>query len=276
MSSTLSLILGLALLVLTAADFVLTTIGAVAQPVISHRFARLVFRGLRGLYHALPRGTPRRLVAAQCGVLVMTSIGIFWVALFSLSWSLVYLAGGPSIRLDQGAAAPGFWDVWAHVGHLLSTLGGAVTRPVGTGWNVVGVLVGITGMVVLTLSVSFVSATTQTVVDARALARLTALDLEVTPAQIARLIQRLKASPFAPYYCEPRSELDVPAFLCVLAEAEGADGARMRRLTEDLPGFDAPDRSAGAEAYLEALSRWCSGYMLEPPPPNQRPARAAV
>lgn len=262
------LVLGVSVLAMMLADFVLTTIGALARPVVSAQVARLTFRGIRGFYSRLPRGRTRHLLKALSGVLVMASIAGFWIVGFSIGWTFIYLSGDPSLTLEAAPAgmAPGFWDHWAHVGHLLSTLGGAITAPNGTGWNFVGVFVGVNGMVVLTLGMSFILSTSQTVVSARAQARMTALDLEIGYSELISLVEKLKASPFAAYYCEPSTSPDVPDYLYTLCTKDGADHPKLRGILQNLPNFDTSDENEYRESFLRRVSTWCADYMLDPPP----------
>lgn len=262
------LVVGVGILGIMLADFVLTTIGALARPVVSTHVARMAFFGIRSFYRRLPKGRTRRLSKALSGVLVMTSIASFWIVGFSIGWTLIYLSGNPSIYLQAAptGTSPGFWDHWAHVGHLLSTLGGATTAPEGTSWNAVGVLVGVNGMVVLTLGMSFILATTQTVVSARAQARMTALDIEIGYSELITMVERLKASPFAAYYSEPSTSPDVPDYLYTLCTQDDADVPKLRGILRNLPKIEtAPDGESHQE-FLRRLSNWCADYMLDPPP----------
>ncbi|TFL19001.1 hypothetical protein [Jannaschia formosa] len=270
MLSLVSLVLGLAMLAILFVDFLLTTIGAVTRPVLAGRLAARIAAGMRWLYRRAEGTRMGGTIQAVAGTVVMTGVGTFWVVGFSFGWTLVYLSGSPSIRL-QGppeGQAPVFWDHWSHVGHLLSTLGGATTAPASTMWSATGVVVGIMGMVVLTLSVSFLLSTTQTVVKGRSMARLVRLGVEVEPADVSDLIESLRSSPFAAYFSHGHDIVGMPDMLYEMARrrlAEG-EGATLRAMLSDLPGFDAPHEEAPDAVFLAALSDWCGGFMLTPPP----------
>ncbi|MFO6465631.1 hypothetical protein ACK8OR_14650 [Jannaschia sp. KMU-145] len=270
MLGILAFVAGTLLLLGLLCDFLLTTIGAIARPILSGLVARRVFGGLRALHGALAPGRAADMVQAVAGTAVMAGVGLFWIVGFSAAWTLIYLSGGPAVTVEDASpdAAAGLVDIWAHVGHLLSTLGGATTAPTDTVWNAVGVLVGITGMVVLTLAVSFILATTQTVVRGRAMTRLVRLDQDVEPAALSDLVEALRASPFAAFYSHPEEVLGVPAALHRLAERgmAGGDGPLIRAMLSDLPEFEAPSTSAPDTAFLSSLSEWCARFMMEPPP----------
>ena len=107
------------------------------------------------------------------GVVVMLAVAAIWILGFWLGWSLVLSSGASTGMTHEGREAEAV-HVVAHVRHLLGTLGGAVTKPAGPGWNVLSALVGLNGMLALTLSASFLLSTRATLQSARALAVLVA------------------------------------------------------------------------------------------------------
>jgi hypothetical protein len=264
--SFLIFIFGVALLVVVTFDFLFTTIGAQERTIISLRVTRSIFRWLRRTAHAESNAWPHRI----SGPLVMSGLAGVWFAGTSLGWTLIFTAVPASVEPSRGQPPPGWWDVFAHVGHLLSTLGAATTVPASTVWYVTGAIVAINGMVILTLAVSFTLSTTQTVAKGRAFAALTQ---SINPADTAtfvvlapwlsELCSSLKSSPFALFYSTWEPTLRLPSALVQFAE-DAARGDRFDeycRFLRMLPDFD-PDEHAPEEEFLAEMRDWCAGYSL--------------
>ncbi|SDE37722.1 hypothetical protein [Limimaricola pyoseonensis] len=256
MTSALHLVSGIAILALVSVDFILATIGAAPRVILSDRIARTVFAILA---HAT-KHRPAKVLARMSGVIVMVVVAAFWIAGTALGWTLVVLSDPSAVVLTQSAEQAGFWDALAHVGHLLSTLGGAITRPSGTFWNAVEVLAGVNGMVVLTLAVSFILATVQSVQAGRAFAALLhslppGADVTGLFDRLADVVASLNSAPFALYYSHGRAERRLPEALVVMARAAAAQGpkteARFYALISDLPQLDLPDENADRFAVLQ-------------------------
>jgi len=139
-----------------------------------------------------------------CGPLVVDSIGAAWIILMCLSWTLI-LSGQAGSVVSQSSGAPaGLLEKAIYAGHLLSTLGGGTCESSGALWGVVATLIGVSSMVVLTLSVSFVYSTTQAVSTGRAILALsdahapgTAQFSQILLPQFATLVAQIKAIPYA-------------------------------------------------------------------------------
>jgi hypothetical protein len=130
----------------------------------------------------------------------------------------------------------------------------------------------VNGMVILTLSVSFVLMTTQTVAQGRA--ALAQCDLYAAGgtgrdsllAALASLASHLNAVPLALYYSAPRPDRRLPERLVRLVEEAVAenDPAFLRQLRiplSDLPFFSpAPDLTD--EAFVHALRQWSRGFIF--------------
>ncbi|KAA9008283.1 hypothetical protein [Histidinibacterium aquaticum] len=254
---------GLALLVLTSVDFALTTLGATARPRLSGAAARTTFALLDLGSRVLPRGPLARLA----GPAVMLSVAGAWIAGFIFGWALLYAGLGRTVTVE-GNATPGFWDIWAHVGHLLSTLGGATTQPNGTLWNAMDVLIGVNGMAALTLTMSFLLSTTQAVNASRALARRVLLDGRPEDplgyeAEIAQIVSQIQAAPFALYYSHPDPATRFPAALEQLAvAAEARDAATARRMAGLVAGLPGLPTDAETGDFSGCVRRWHGRYTL--------------
>jgi hypothetical protein len=259
---------GIAVLAVVTFDIMMTTVGtAAARLTVSVRIASVTFRLIR----LLSRLGGTSVLTQVTGVAVMFSIFVFWVAGTWLGWTLIYAAFDGSVRMGPVGQEPEIADVAGHTGHLLSTLGGATTEPGGPAWNVLGTLVGVNGMVVLPLGVSFLLSTRQTVRDGRAFAALEAEEAETAEgltAQLADVIAGLDSSPFALWYGHIRPSRRLPdAMLTHARRAEERGGAlarRTRRIMADLPMFDPPEPvdRISSEAWMTALEQWAGQHQL--------------
>jgi hypothetical protein len=279
--STGILIAGLAVLAVVTFDIMMTTVGtAAARLTLSDRLGSATFRALRWL----SRWGGTRLITQVTGIAVMFAIFLFWIGGTWVGWTLIYAAFDGSVQMGPVGQEPELADVAGHTGHLLSTLGGATTEPGTVEWNVIGTLVGVNGMVVLPLGVSFLLSTRQTVRDGRAFATLEAeraQDVEDMTERLAEVIAGLDASPFALWYGHIRPSRRLPDAMVTHAErAEERGGAcarRTRRILADLPHFDPPEPvdRISSEAWLDALETWAATHQLhERADPGGASARA--
>ena len=231
------LVLGILVIVVVLADFLLTTIGAATWRLLSHRIASGAFAALRRA-----RWNDASAWHGAVGPVVMVAVAAFWVVGLSIGWTLAYTAA-PDALVDPNSGEPvGAVERYAHVGHLLSTLGSGAVQPDTTALYVAGMIAGVSGMVVLTLSVSFILSTSAAVASGRAFAAL--LDVydpasedgqDALLSPLAVLIAQLAASPFALYYSSSMPERRLPRRLAELPERAGAAGWRYEVLLADLP-----------------------------------------
>lgn len=261
--------LGAVILVIVLLDFLYTAIGAAPVAPLSERVARAAFFLFTKL---MPKGNPRHRLS---GPVVMTAIAVTWIVLVSFGWTLVFQMSREAVVMSDNAEPAGFVRDSAFVGHLLSTLGGGPLQTQSPFWMVMSVLVGVNGMVILTLSVSFVLSTTTTVAQARGLlskASMFAADSDemntiIMPA-LADLVSNLNAMQFALYYSAEHPARRVPAGMVELAERVAPYPEQMRRLRialEPLPGITAPegrlDQLTNAQ-FIDRLREWARPYSL--------------
>ena len=259
------LVMGFVLLAVASVDFLLTTIGTGTSGPLSRRVAAATFAMIRRLpFHYLAHRT--------AGVFVMTVLGVTWIALFGIAWFLIFRSHPEAVVMAQTEKTAGSALVFSHIGHLLSTVGGGITQPGNWVWAALSVFVGINGMVVLTLSVSFVLTTTQAVTHGRALLTLAeASNLkgrglpEPVLSALSALTSEFRSVPLALYYSAKRPARRVPYGLFKLYTHPdiGDEGrAQMRVLLEELPGMTQADD----ETFAQALEKWYRRFDLEADP----------
>tara|TARA_R110001599_G_scaffold125321_2_gene298169 strand:- start:59 stop:637 length:579 start_codon:yes stop_codon:yes gene_type:complete len=187
-----------------------------------------------------------------------------------LSWTLI-LSGQAGSVVSQSSGAPaGLVEKAIYAGHLLSTLGGGTYESSGALWGVVATLMGVSGMVVLTLSVSFVYSTTQAVSAGRAILALadvhapgTAQFSQILLPQFATLVAQIKAIPYALYFSTVREERRLPQKLAQLREhpeMSVQDRRNLDILLRELPGLE----HVPQDQFDETFEEWAKGYTLRP------------
>ena len=253
-------IAGLAVLAVVTTDLLIVTIGGGTRFSVSVRLGGAVFAAIR----AASRLGGAAVLTEVSGILVMLAVAGFWIVGFWLGWALV-LGGAVSVEMTRIGQVAEAADVVGHAGHLLSTLGGAVTQPSRPGYSILNAVVGLNGMLALTLSVSFLLSTRATLQAGRAFAAR-AMTGGAAPAALegalAELVAGLHAAPFALWYGHTRPDRRVPDALLAYARQahEGGDAvaARARALLRDLPGF--PEEDGGD--FLGAMLGWTRAHQL--------------
>ncbi len=180
MEHLLLVVLGAALLVLVAFDVLATTltIGVSAGP-CTRRVLGLAWRALLRLHR---RDSEDRLLATA-GVALLVSTVLIWVALTWAGWSLIFLGGGETVVSAADRSPAGVADTVYYVGFTLFTLGVGDFVAVGSVWRLVTALAGFSGLVLVTLAITYLLAVVSAVVSRRSLAvRIHALG--GTPAEI--------------------------------------------------------------------------------------------
>lgn len=264
------LIAGIALLALTAADFAYTTISANKTGPLTRRTAAAFWK-LIDLLAATSRWNALRRVA---GPVVMSGVAMVWVAMTMLGWLLIFRADPTALEMKSSGDPAGWWESLAFVGSALSTVGASNARPASALWDNLSMVTAINGMVVLTLSVTFVLNITQTVATGRGFSALIRVrdpaDAEnddlLLPA-LADLCVRLNASPLALYYSSARPERSVPESLRWLAGrvANSPDDRfrQYRYVLLQLPYLTiATENEDDPDQFLDAMDRWTRRFRL--------------
>ncbi|MBQ4827491.1 hypothetical protein J4729_23560 [Leisingera sp. HS039] len=251
-------LLGICGLISVCGDFLLTTVGITGRRLPSRRVARAAWQILKRVLRHVPGG--RILI----GPLVMSSIAGFWIAGTALSWLLIFQASDTSVLVTDTRQPAGWVMDLGFIGEALSTLGAGNSSPGSTGWELATVLVAVNGMIVMTLSVSFVLNTTQTVKTGRAfLAHAAACqDFESSRAwdlhALADLVAGLTSVPHALYYSTPDPDYRLPEGLARFSanwlDREG-NLRGLRTILRGLPNFEPPE-DAGDRAFLARLEEW--------------------
>lgn len=261
------LIAGILLLALTVADFGYSTIGTNKTGPLT-RYVAAAFWAIFAKSARLPGRSPLLRLA---GPVIMSGVAFFWIALTSIAWLLIFRSE-PGALVMQSSGEPAGWpETYAFVGSSLSTVGASNARPSSALWDNLSMVAAVNGMIVLTLSVTFVLNVTQTVARGKGFSVLIRVrdpansenDDLLLPA-LSDLCVRLNASPLALYYSARRSERSLPESLQWLAGRVMDSTARFeqyRYVLRELPYLDAPE-NGDAEQFLAAVDRWTRKFSL--------------
>lgn len=235
---------GLALLGLAFFDFVQTAIGTAGIGPISKRVARLIWYAARPVVPALKRATGWQAERAV-GPAVLCGIAGAWIIMCWTAYSLLLSVTGAA-RLPDGGE-PSISQIIAFAGASLSTLGSSRAMPGGGWWDVLSSVAAINGMVMLTLSVSFMMNVWQTTAGARAFALRTAAlrersdrmesgELAAALAALGKdfgaLVVAIRGVPVVAYFATEHEPMSLPAAVVALCEMIERVGD-----AEDSPGL---------------------------------------
>jgi len=216
--SVLLLMAGLSLLVLVVADLLWTTlwVDGSAGPV-SRRLSTVLWRAM---LHAF-RGHAR--ILSLAGPIILTATLLAWVGLLWAGWTLLF-AGEPGALIDTRDPEAVTWSGRIFfVANAIFTMGNGDFRPRDGGWQLVTSAATASGMLAVTLAVSYVLSVLSAVNVKRAFARgvtglgtashdfvrhgwdgkdLTALDpvLASLQSQLGQLVEQHRAYPILHYY----------------------------------------------------------------------------
>lgn len=144
--------IGVALLVIVVIDLLWTTLWADggAAPV-SARLSNVLWRIIRRA------GSSRSTIVSLAGPIVLISTLFMWVALLWVGWTLIFGAGENSLRDSVNDDLSVTWPGrFYFVAYSMFTMGNGDFKPVGGFWQVLTAFTTASGMLLVTLAVSYV------------------------------------------------------------------------------------------------------------------------
>lgn len=159
---------GLIIVVITAVDLLRTTIGASSG---SGFISRSIFRSLWGVgvRTRCHRWSAMTWIGGL-GTVVVTATIAAWFVLLWLGWTLVLLGSAGAVIAAHSRADASVADRIFFAGTSLADLGNASYRPVPTGYELSVVGAAISGLVLLTLAITFVGPVVTGVMSTRSFA----------------------------------------------------------------------------------------------------------
>lgn len=181
---TLLLLLGVLIIGAVFVDALWTTVAAAGGGPLTTRLAR----GLWGAALRLHRRSGRHRLLALMGPVILMSAILLWIALLWAGYLLVFsagdAAGGAAAVVHASTGAPAsFWERVYFTGYTISTLGLGDYVPRGDAWRVATALASLSGLFLVTLSITYLVPVLSAVAAKRQIAALVA-DLGMTPAAI--------------------------------------------------------------------------------------------
>lgn len=231
-------VVGILLVVLAIVDSLWTTLwaGAGSGPVttwLTHGAWRL----LRAL---IPARHNRLLTLA--GPFTLTLVLAMWIVMLWVGWTLVFGAAPEHLVYASSQQPVDLGGRIYFVAYTLFTLGNGEIQPQGSGWQMATVLTTGSGLVLITLSISYVLAVVSAVVEQRSLAmqitgmgmspeavvcntwdgqRFAGMDhqLLLIASKVGLLVEQLLAYPIVQVYYTPEGEKSVALAVVILDEA---------------------------------------------------------
>lgn len=277
------LLLGAGLVVLAVVDLLWTTlwVDGGAGPV-SSRLTTWVWRGLRRV------GGERSRALSVAGPLILVSTLVAWVGLLWAGWTFTF-AGGEEALVDARDAEPVTWAGRIYfVAYAMFTMGNGDFSPVDGAWQLATSVTTASGMLFVTLGVSYVLSVLGSVARKRAFAGsvtglgtrseafvrngwdhggFQGLDLPINTlaSELDLLAEQHKAYPILHYYHSEEEKASSAMAVAIFDEATTI-------LRRGVPEEDRPDRallenaSSSTDSYLETLSGAFISPADEPPP----------
>lgn len=165
-----------------------------------------------------------------------------WVLFIWLGWTLIFYSDASSLLVKGSPSGPDFTDALWYVGYCMFTVGNGDFTPQGDFWQIVSSLVGLTGMSMVTLSITYVLQVISAVTNKRAFSSevtgigrtaeefvvkqwtgsdFGAIELQLNSLsnQLARLNEQHLAFPILHYYHAAREEKSQDIAIAILDDA---------------------------------------------------------
>lgn len=287
MVSVLFFAAGAVIVATTVYDFLKTAIGMAGLGPITRRVSAGLWICARRYIPLLRASTGWRLEDAV-GPGILTIVALVWISLSTLGYTLMFAVEGALIASSPEAELETQQRI-AFAGSSLSTLGGSLVNPGGPFWDALSMIAALNGMIVLTLSVSFVQGVIKVTSDGRSMAlQVTALllkkkemsreavleELSGLADPITLLVMELRSTPMVGYFSTRRSQINFPSALISLVDLiEEADRpprpaqqvaklAQLRLALRELGELDSHRRPYEQLAGLSLARRWAEKRII--------------
>jgi hypothetical protein len=258
------IILGLILLFLVQADFIVTALSGGHHGPFTSRLSRGAWRLLQSL-HARFGGT---FLHSYSGLIIMTLVTLTWLLLTALAWLMIFGGASASLVMRETGEPADWPETLSYVGSALSTMGAANASPASAWWGVWGTVAAASGFVLLTLSVTYILTVMQTVASGRSFALLVnsldPADPSYTTTYVqkfAQLVSQLSSVPMALNYSAVRPDLRLTFAISRFATrvAQSPDlWETFRPSFEALPSL----KTSGETVTLKDVTNWAAGHSL--------------
>lgn len=104
------------------------------------------------------------------GPVILATTVFSWIIFLWLGWSLIFYAYPESLLVKSSNSLPDFSDAIWYVAYCLFTIGNGDFTPQGDLWQILSSVIGLTGMLTVTLSVTYILQVISAVANKRAFA----------------------------------------------------------------------------------------------------------
>lgn len=161
-------VLGLAVVAFAVVDEVRTTLAVASGPgPLTQLLTRLAWRLTRR--PAVADSAVVRFLGGPGVLLIGATLGA-WSTLLWLGWSLVFLGGDEAVVGASGGAPASVWERFYFAGYNVATLGNGGYQPTGAGSQLATMAAALSGMLLITLAVSYLTGVISAAVGKRSFA----------------------------------------------------------------------------------------------------------
>ncbi len=144
-------ILGLMLLLTTAADLINTSLSGRGAGFISKRLSKSIWSTLL----ILNKKTGRKKVLELGGAVILVSILVNWLLLIWISASLLFISCPDSLMNVETNSSTTIVNKIFYTGYTLSTLGLGDMEPSGNFWDVLTAVLSFTGLILISIAITY-------------------------------------------------------------------------------------------------------------------------
>lgn len=160
------LLLGIAVVFWSIVEAFWTIIWIVGDSApITSRFTTFTWRLFRTIF-----SKKQQRILSLAGPLILFFTILLWLLFLWLGWTLIFYADLSSIASTRSDVTPDFTDVLWYIAYCLFTIGNGDFTPNGDAWQVLSSMVGLNGMLMITLSVTYFLQVVSAVVNKRSFA----------------------------------------------------------------------------------------------------------
>lgn len=182
---------GVLMLGVLAVEVFVTTLTMRGSGPLTGRVADACWRAFLSIHRGR---SAHRLLAFGGGAIAVLTLAL-WILVLWAGWALIF-AGAPDAVVDSSGRPADLWSRIYFAGFNIFTLGLGDFRPVGAAWQIATALSSASGLVAITLAISYLLPVLSQAVSRQALAAQIGL-LGETPSDVARDAWRLGPDAFA-------------------------------------------------------------------------------
>jgi hypothetical protein len=160
------LLLGILLTLIAFMEGLWTTIWVDGNSApLTSRLTTWIWKGMRAMINS-----KKHKALSLAGPLILFTTVLMWIVLLWFGWTFIFFADKDSLNIEIDDPALDFTDVMWYIAYCMFTIGNGDFTPNGGIWQVLSSFVGMSGMLVVTLSVTYVLQVVSAVANKRSFA----------------------------------------------------------------------------------------------------------